>query len=46
MLWAMNGRTLLSVAAKAGHEAAVRLLTERNDVHLNAKDNSGWSPLS
>ncbi|KAF8421786.1 ankyrin repeat-containing domain protein [Tirmania nivea] len=29
-----------------GHQAVVRLLLERNDVDVDAKDNSGWSPLS
>ncbi|KAF8421792.1 hypothetical protein EV426DRAFT_189114 [Tirmania nivea] len=34
-----SGRSPLSWAAGRGHEAVVRLLLERNDVDVNAKDN-------
>ncbi|KAK5467499.1 hypothetical protein LTS15_000472 [Exophiala xenobiotica] len=40
-----DGRTALSLAAKKGHEAIVRVLLERG-AELDSKDNIGWTPLS
>ena len=39
------GRTPLSWAAERGHETVVRLLVERDDVDINAKDADGRTPL-
>jgi ankyrin repeat protein len=40
-----DGRTLLSLAAEEGHEAAVKLLLETGKVDVNLKDRDGWRPL-
>ena len=42
----MNGQTPLSWAAQYGQEGAVKLLLERDEVNLEARDNSGRTPLS
>ena len=34
------------MAAEKGHEAVVRLLIERHDVDIDAKDSKGNTPLS
>ena len=39
------GQTPLSLAARSGYEAIVRLLIGREDVEINSKDNSGRTPL-
>ena len=41
-----DGHTLLSYAAKEGHEAVVKLRVARNDVDVNSKSEDGRSPLS
>jgi ankyrin repeat protein len=40
------GWTLLSWAAREGHEVVVKLLLERDDVAADSKDEYGWTPLS
>ena len=37
--------TCLMWAAENGHEAVVRLLLEKEDVDINAKDNEGMTSL-
>ena len=41
-----DGRTPLSLAAKEGHEAVMKLLVERDDVEADLKDGDGRTPLS
>ena len=41
-----SGQTPLSLAAKAGHEAIVRLLIQRDDIEINSRDSEGQTPLS
>ena len=40
------GRSPLSLAAVAGHEAVTRLLLERDDINVNSEDQSCRTPLS
>ena len=41
-----RGRSPLSLAAEAGHEAVIRLLLERDDINVNSEDRSDCTPLS
>ena len=41
-----DGQTLLSWAARNGHEAVVKLLLETGQVEADSKDEDGRTPLS
>src|ERR1700722_18616149 len=41
-----DGKSPLSISAKSGHEAVVKLFLARDDVDANSKDSNGRTPLS